>query len=253
MAQAPVRGDARWIWWWLILLGWLVLAGLLAAILYVLIAPCGISQGRLVFCPKDPGEIEAALSQARVAADEVAALEREIALVDRQCHPVIPVQPEPAPVLPAFPTPAPQDETNAEPVDPDRADVERRIDERGATRGALNFSIAWTGPDDVDLHVTCPSGATINYRSPQGCGGALDLDANARRNRTIADPVENVVFENAAPLGVYSVRVHLYARRTPGPTPVTLYVLRRDGPSQTYQGSVSQGQTTWTTNISISN
>ncbi|MEX0282140.1 MAG: hypothetical protein AB3N13_13235 [Arenibacterium sp.] len=253
VAQTPVRGNARWIWWWLLLLGWLVLAGLLAAILYVLIAPCGLSQGRLIFCPGEPPEIEAALSEAQVAADEVAALEREIALVDRHCQPTIPVLPQPAPVLPVFPTPAPEDESRLTPEDRDRADVERRIDERGATRGALNFSIAWAGPDDVDLHVTCPSGETINYRKTQACGGALDLDANARRARAINDPVENVVFETAAPRGLYKVRVHLYDRRSPGPTPVTLYVLRRDGPSQTYQGRVSATQSTWITNISISN
>ena len=253
VAQTPARGDARWVWWWLILLGWLVLAALLAAILYILIAPCGLSQGRLIFCPTEPREIEAALSEARVAADEVAALEREIALVDRQCQPTVPVLPEPAPVLPAFPTPAPEDESRLTPEDRDRADLERRIDERGATRGALNFSIAWAGPDDVDIHVTCPNGETINYRKKQACGGTLDLDANVKRSQTINDPVENVVFANTAPLGIYQVRVHLYDRRSPGPTPVTLYVLRRDGPSQTYQGNVSASQSTWITNISISN
>ena len=233
-------------WWWLILLGWLLLTLMIGAILYLLIVPCGVNQGRLIFCPADEAEIEAVMTEGRVASDEIASLERELALVRRQCQPTVPVLPV---------TPAPAKEGNAAPAAPDdaarRADVEKKITDRGGARGALNFTLEWGTIDDVDLSVTCPTGVTISYRNKGDCNGTLDLDANVVRADAVTDPVENIVFQDS-PLGLYKVRVHLRSERTDGPKEVILHVLRRDGPSQTYKGMVSQEKRDWITNISIS-
>jgi len=197
------------------------------------------------FCPVEAAEIEAALAETQVRADAVAALEREIALSDRQCHPTVPV-------LPA--TPAPEREGNAAPApaETDRADVEQRLEERGGERGDLNFTLEWASTDDIDLYVTCPSGQTVSYKNPADCGGVYDLDANVITAKAIGDPVENIVF-NDAPTGIYKVRAHLRTERNDGEKTVILHVLRRDGPSQSYEGKVGGGQSDeWVTNISIS-
>ena len=246
IAAAPVAAPPSSAWWWLILLGWLLLALMIGAILYLLIVPCGVNTGRLIFCPADEPEIEAVMTEGRVASDEIASLERELALARRQCQPTVPVLPV---------TPAPDKEGSAAPAAPDdaarRADVEKKITDRGGARGALNFTLEWGTIDDVDLSVTCPTGVTISYRNKGDCNGTLDLDANVVRAGAVTDPVENIVFQDS-PLGLYKVRVHLRSERTDGPKEVILHVLRRDGPSQTYKGMVSRDKRDWITNISIS-
>ncbi|MEY8827762.1 hypothetical protein AB9K34_05000 [Sedimentitalea sp. XS_ASV28] len=107
-------------WWWLLLLGWLLLAAMLACILYLLIAPCGLQGGQLFFCPEPPAEVSEIPLERQVLEAEIAALEHEIALVDRACQPTIPVGPAApdtqtptAPTTPGttIPVPFPLDKT----------------------------------------------------------------------------------------------------------------------------------------------
>jgi hypothetical protein len=265
-AAPPPGGRSRRRFFWLILLGWLLLAALLGTILYLLITPCGLDRDRLFFCPPDGPAIDAARAERRVIDDEIARLERELALMDRVCKPTIPLlvpqvapevvpeeEPEtnPAPVPPAFPKPpVPQQEDQSQ-TEADRAEIDRRITKRGAARGALNFALAWASRDDIDLYVTCPAGQTISYRNRSACGGTYDLDANVTRRTAVDDPVENVVFNDVTP-GIYRIRAQLRSARTEGPKTVTLHVLRRDGRSQSFSGTVGAGQNEWTMNISIS-
>jgi len=237
------------LWLWLVLLGWLLLAILLGVILYLVVAPCGVSRFGLVYCPADPppavrGEFE----ENPVLANKVARLQRELALLDRACQPTVPITPL-EPIVPDLPPPPVDEESR---LDDDQNDLVDRITERGATVGALNFVLEWHGSDDLDLYVTCPSGQAISYRTRSTCGGTLDLDANAGRSSIVQDPAENIVFENPA-IGLYNVKVHLYKDRTSGGTKAfRLYVLRRDGTSQSYNGLIPAGARTWTTTISIS-
>ena len=83
--------------WWLLGLGWLVLALMLAAIWWLSLAPCGLRLSGPNACAPDPAEIAAAETDHRIAADAVAALERDIALANRQCHPTVPLTPAAAP------------------------------------------------------------------------------------------------------------------------------------------------------------
>lgn len=252
----PPRSMA---WWWLLLLGWLLLAVMLAYILYLMIAPCGLNGGRLFFCPEPAAEISAIPIERRVLEDEIAALQHEMAMLDRACQPTIPVLPAvqdaaptkdvpptetPEPALPS--TPEPQDKTER-----DSKDVIRDLDARGARRAELNFALSWNTLDDIDLAVTCPSGQTISYSNRGDCDGTLDLDANVTRAGAIEDPVENIVFDQASP-GLYKVNVRLKSNRGDGEKPVTLHVLRRDGRSLTYSGTVSDKAPEWSLNISIS-
>lgn len=246
-------------WWWLILLGWLLLAAMLAYILYLMIAPCGLNGGRLFFCPRPAPEISAIPVERQVLEDEIAALQHELALLDRACQPTIPVLPTtpdaaPTPDKPPVDTPEPVQTPTPEPQDKterDSKDVIRDLDARGARRAELNFALSWNTLDDIDLAVTCPSGQTISYSNRGDCDGTLDLDANVTRAGAIEDPVENIVFDKATP-GLYKVKVRLKSNRGDGDKPVTLHVLRRDGRSLTYSGTVSDKAPEWSLNISIS-
>lgn len=248
-APVPVAvPTGPWAGWWaLIWLGWLLLALMIGAILALLIAPCALMPGRIGACPAPPAALAAAMTEARAAADEVAGTERLLALARRQCQPTVPL----TPLL--TPPPAPPREGNAAPPpgEAERAAVAARIAARGAARGDLNFTLEWAGAADLDLYVTCPTGATVSHRNRGDCGGTLDLEASGTGATAIADPVENAVFTDA-PLGIYKVRAHLRAPPDAPETQVILHVLRRDGPSQSYVGKVSAKDRSWTTIISIS-
>ena len=263
---APVEQRQSPLWWWLILLGWLLLAAVLGAILYVLVAPCGVNRFGLVYCPAEQAASMDPFEENRVISDEISRLQRELAMADRSCQPRIPILPAtpdtpavpafpkptdpevPAPVTPDVPPEAPPDETKS---DADRAEVEERIAERGAQLGALNFVLEWDSIDDIDLYVTCPAGETLSYSKRAGCGGRYDLDANVAAASAVRDPAENIVFENAA-TGLYKVMVKLRDDRTGGNKTVTLHVLRKDGPSLSYTGIVGPERDEWVVNISIS-
>ena len=257
----PVRARVpTGLWGALIVLGWLLLGALLGGILYLMIAACGLKGGQLVFCPKEAPALHAALGEQRVIEDQIAGLRHELALADRSCKPVIPVLPA-APAVPAFPVPAPApapkppvtptDQQDQSKTKADRDTVAQLIAKRGATLGALNFVLEWGTTDDVDLYVTCPTGEEISLGNREDCNGRLDLDANAAVDAPISDPLENIVFDAALP-GLYKVRAHLRADRTVGDKPITLHVLRKNGPSHSYSAILGPGAREWTVNISIS-
>ncbi|MFT7594415.1 MAG: hypothetical protein ACI8R4_001736 [Paracoccaceae bacterium] len=266
----PVRsGVPAGAWWALIVLGWLLLAALLGGILYLMIAACGLRGGRLVFCPVDAPVLQAEIGEQRVIEDEIARLRRELALADRACKPTIPLtpsvpvlpvpspepkpKPKPAPKpipVPAFPTaPAAPQQQGA--TEADRDASAQRITQRGARQGVLNFVLEWGSTDDVDLSVTCPTGAVISLRNRGDCNGTYDLDANKDPASAVTDPVENIVFDEARK-GIYHVRTHLRENRTGGDIPITLHVLRKNGPSHSYSATLGPKQSEWTVNISIS-
>ena len=91
--------------------------------------------------------------------------------------------------------------------------------------------LTWDTDDDLDLQVTCPDGQRINYSSPSACGGKLDIDRNAGRGTMIANPIENIVWEQgAAPTGKFIVEVNRYATRSSRERATTFVVeLKIDG------------------------
>ena len=107
-----------------------------------------------------------------------------------------------------------------------------------STSGALQASLNWTHPVDLDLHVETPSGQDIYWANRNGSeGGLLDLDSNAGCGIDNVNN-ENIVWVNTDPVpGQYVVRVDLWsACGEPGPFPfvVTLVI---DGEFQTHEGT----------------
>lgn len=133
------------------------------------------------------------------------------------------------------------------------ADLDRRLQARGAAAGAMTISLVWSGRDDVDLRVSCPSGQIADLqRRPNDCGGLLDVDANYPALIAVEDPVENIHFNTPVP-GRYRVQV---ARLTDVPPRGDLsfgVVLRRAGtPEQRREGTFRGREKRWSTEFEIS-
>lgn len=221
-------------WNWLIGLGWLVLAMMLGAILWLLVAPCGLNPVGPDRCPGDDPALVAAFAEEAVIADQIAALERGLALAERSCQPSVPI------------LPAPQRQGAGDP-----GDIATRLAARGAASGALNFALDGQGRSDLDLAVTCPSWETLSRDARSACGGRLDLDANANVGTALDEPPENIVLRDAKP-GIYKVRAHLRQAGAPGDLALALHVLRDGAEPQSHPGTVIRGGADWTVNISIS-
>jgi len=79
-------------------------------------------------------------------------------------------------------------------------------------RGALQISLSWDNDDDIDLHVTTPSGETLYFgnKGSGGSAGELDLDSNV--GCVSGDPrVENIFFEAPLMNGNYEVKINEYS------------------------------------------
>ncbi len=107
-----------------------------------------------------------------------------------------------------------------------KADIDAEIRQRVLQAGGqhdnvdVRVSLVWDNRNDLDLHVTAPSGEVIYFgRRQSRCGGMLDVDRNVQGETTT--PVENVRWaRGAAPEGEYEVRVRNYRFHDPvAPTP----------------------------------
>lgn len=87
------------------------------------------------------------------------------------------------------------------------AEFKTRLQREGAQSGDVQISLIWNNYNDLDLHVTCPSGEKIYFgHRNSDCGGVLDVDMNV--SPTSQEPVENVYWPpNGAPHGRYKVEV----------------------------------------------
>ncbi|MCB1362499.1 MAG: hypothetical protein KDK02_00135 [Rhodobacteraceae bacterium] len=236
-ATMPARRRA---WGWLIVPGWLLLAAMLGAILWLLVAPCGLNPAGPDYCPGETPPLAAADAEQRVIADRIGALERALALAARECQPTIPILPGP-------------DKRGDAENDPQV--IGSRLAARGAALGAMNFVLEWQGEADLALSVTCPGGETLSPDSPAACGGRLDpaarADAGAAPDGTRAAHMENIVFSEAKP-GIYKVRVTARDVRGGAGTPLVLHVLREGRATRRHGGEVTGDGTGWTVNLSIS-
>jgi hypothetical protein len=141
------------------------------------------------------------------AARAVAERERAVAVADFACRestldPAL--QQVAADLAPAF-------------VDRNRTQLEALIPspggapaDEGLGTGDVQVTLRWNSAVDLDLAVTDPSGASIDYADPlSGSGGRLDRDANYPCDTATSAPVENVFWPpGGAPAGHYVVTVH---------------------------------------------
>ena len=124
----------------------------------------------------------------------------------------------------------------------EEAELQARLDRAGAARGNLAISLIWDNSgaeqSDLDLYVTCPSGHQISYNQKTcGCGGELDVDAQAN----CAHPVENIVWKGVPPRGTYTVAVENYSSNRSGPVRFTARILA-NGHSDVFQSDVTRSQ-----------
>ncbi|HJM18242.1 MAG TPA: hypothetical protein QF703_01780 [Candidatus Thalassarchaeaceae archaeon] len=84
--------------------------------------------------------------------------------------------------------------------------LEARLEREGAKRGSVQISLMWDNWNDLDLHVITPSGEHVYHDNRKSkCGGELDIDMNFKP--TSKTPVENVVWTETPPPGVYRVGI----------------------------------------------
>ena len=83
-----------------------------------------------------------------------------------------------------------------------------RLQREGGASGDIRISLLWNNRNDLDLHVTPPSGEEIKFSHKRSaCGGRLDIDMNFME-RMSDQPIENVFWAHGgAPAGGYSVAV----------------------------------------------
>jgi hypothetical protein len=117
--------------------------------------------------------------------------------------------------------------------------VTRHFDVEAVGSGALQVSLSWDTPTDVDLHLVTPTGQEIYWANREAEGGELDLDSNAACG---IDGInnENITFAEDAPEGQYIARVDFWSDC--GGLDANYTVTTRScGEIQTYQGSFAPG------------
>lgn len=103
--------------------------------------------------------------------------------------------------------------------------------------GAVQVSVSWDVPSDVDLHLVEPSGEEIYYGNrTSASGGVLDLDSNAGcggsdvRNENITWP------DSSPPRGEYTVRVNYWSSCGQSATNYVVTVRVAGQSTRTFQG-----------------
>ena len=129
----------------------------------------------------------------------------------------------------------------ADPTPEERREFASRMSATGAATGEITATLLWNSPGDLDLVVCCPSGQPLDYRNSSGCGGTLDVDANAARTSLSQRPVENVFWPagKAAP-GNYQIVVRYAPRKdeqNPGETPFQVRLIR-GGQESVFKGAI---------------
>jgi hypothetical protein len=115
-------------------------------------------------------------------------------------------------------------------VGPTVAEVDRRV--TAFDRGRVEVTLAWDGPADLDLRVTCPDRKEIFFREPSNCGGRLvSRDLGVGGGKMDARQVEHIAWTGQPdPTGTYTVRAQLFKRYSETrPAIPYIVVLRLDG------------------------
>ncbi|HRD49825.1 MAG: hypothetical protein JNK95_14190 [Candidatus Competibacter sp.] len=142
----------------------------------------------------------------------------------------------------------------ADPTPEERREFASRMSATGAATGEITATLLWNSAGDLDLVVRCPSGQQLDYRNSSGCGGTLDVDANAVRTGLSERPVENAFWPagKAAP-GNYEIAVRYAPRKdeqNPGETPFQVR-LSRGGQESVFKGAIRPNTLTPVTTFTV--
>ena len=114
------------------------------------------------------------------------------------------------------------------------------IRENANIRGC-HISLAWDNFNDLDIHLTEPSGEVISFRNKVSrSGGTLDVDMNCSQRTD--KPCENICWpRNEAPRGHYRIKINHYAKHCDkDPTNFIIFVKIHDKKLE-FLGKISHG------------
>lgn len=156
---------------------------------------------------------------------------------------------------------------------PAETEMQRRLKNMGAQSGEVQVSLAWDGPNDLDLSCIEPGGVLIDgYNQQSPSGGFLDLDmnmtdaglmtaqANAKltergnsltnnhRSGTSNTPVENIVWGvGKVRVGHYKVFVHHFCNKAQTDSTPYWIEVKAQGRTKRFSGNV--GREDFATNL----
>lgn len=205
---------------------WLIFAGLMAVIYYLLLESCGIAIApehswlARIFPRSCSAVAGPSPEQLRRQDLEVRTRNAELDLARLQGDCAAPqkraTQLEPSP----------------------NQEIERRLDREKAQTGQLQISLAWNGLEDLDLHVKCPGRNELFHGNKTACGGTLDVDMNNAKSSE--DAVENAVWTNPPPQGQYEIHVELWSRKSKPRRTIPFTVrFKRGEDVKTFNGSIA--------------
>ncbi len=115
-----------------------------------------------------------------------------------------------------------------------------RLTRAGARSGQITVSLLWNDANDLDLHVQCPDGSTINFMNKLACGGILDVDRNAHPQSLTREPVENITWTSHPSLkGEYRVMVHFFRQHDGNDRSAFSLRLKTGGKTTFFTGEVA--------------
>ena len=104
--------------------------------------------------------------------------------------------------------------------------------------GTMQITLIWDGHADLDLRVDCNDGS-VSFGQRQGCGGALDVDANSSAP-LLDSPAENIFWTEPPPQGRYIIYVALYNRNDDQRDAIPFKLrIRRDNQEEAFEGSIN--------------
>jgi hypothetical protein len=118
-----------------------------------------------------------------------------------------------------------------------------QVDEGFVQSGAVQITLGWNSPADIDLYVTDPFGEEISYaHRDAGSGGHLDRDA--RGACTNGETTENVYWSaGSAPAGTYRVQANYFSNcQSAGVTRLVLSIMVGGQALGVYQYDIAPGQ-----------
>lgn len=142
----------------------------------------------------------------------------------------------------------------AEPTPEERREFTNRLSAAGAATGEITVALLWNSPGDLDLVVRCPSGRRLDYQHTVECGGTLDVDANAIRDRLSNRPVENAFWPaGKAEPGSYEIAVRYAPRKDEQNPAETSFQVRlvRGGQESVFKGAIRPNATVPVTTFTV--